>query len=186
LSVTEFGLQADGSASADVHGRVIRIRPLEAQDHDALIAMNSRSSDRSLYRRFFTANRNAADSYIERLLKLPVSSRQALVAVADGAILGIAAYELSGPCSADVSILIDEHDQHTGIGTLLVRALADVGRSRGIRCLLADVLRENVAMLMMVQKLGFTPYKVSDHGEIHMVFDLQHPTSGLDETDLGI
>ncbi|MEJ7772332.1 MAG: GNAT family N-acetyltransferase [Geodermatophilaceae bacterium] len=126
-------------------GGLVQIRPARPDDREALIRLNARSSDRSLYLRFFAVNRPAADSYVDFELRPPDDDHAALVAMIGADLVGIAAYERLGPDEAEVALLIDDSHQQMGIGTLLLEHLAAIARAAGLRRFVAETLSENYA-----------------------------------------
>jgi len=150
----------------------VHIRPVHAHDRDALLALDVRVSDRSIYRRFFTLNRHTADLYVDKLLRPPSTQHQALVASIGDELVGVAGFEQLGPTSAELALLIDDHDQQDGIGTLLIERLAVIARHSGIRQFVADVLTENDAVLRLAHTIGFATTLEADHGVVGMSWDL--------------
>ena len=117
-------------------GGLVHIRPAVPADKAALIALDHRASDRSIYYRFFTVSRHAADTYVDRLLRPSSADHRALVALIGGDIVGVVSFERLTDTSAELAVLIDDQAQHKGIGTLLIEHLADVAR----QCALPDSL----------------------------------------------
>jgi hypothetical protein len=74
-------LLADGSS--------VVVREVTGSDRDALLQLHAAASDTSLYLRFFSLNRSAADAFVSRIC-IPSVSTWSLVAEQRGAILGIA------------------------------------------------------------------------------------------------
>lgn len=135
-------------------GGLVRIRALARSDRDALLALNTRVSDKSLYRRFFNVSRFAADAYVEKLLRAANADYQVLVAVIGDRLVGVASCERVDTTSAEFALLVEDSDQHAGIGTLLMEHLAGAARQNGIRRFVADVLTDNSPMIRLLQQLG--------------------------------
>ena len=89
-------------------GGLVHIRALEDGDHDALLALNSRVSDLSLYRRFFCLNRHTADTYVDQLLRPPGADHQVLVGLINGQLVGVASYERLDAESGEIALLIED------------------------------------------------------------------------------
>lgn len=62
--------------------------------------------------------------------------------------------------------------QGRGIGTMLARHLIAIAREAGLTELVAEVLRENIAMRRVFERLGFVAGARSDPDTIHLVLDL--------------
>ncbi|HSY16344.1 MAG TPA: GNAT family N-acetyltransferase [Jatrophihabitantaceae bacterium] len=179
------------SAAADalrVDGRSIHIRPLGPDDRPALLELDRRASDRSLYFRFFCATRYSADAYIERLLRSPGADHLAIGAFVADLLVGVASCEQTGPSSAEFALLIEDASQHLGIGTLLIEHLAAKARQRAISTLHADVLTQNAAMINVIRALGL-PITCTRDGEVQHISLWLKPdpasTNAVDERDRG-
>ena len=159
-------------------GGLVRIRPVRAGDREALLSLNARLSSTSMYFRFFSVSRHAADTYVDQLMRPANEEHLALVAVVGDVLVGVAGFERMTVTSAEIAVLIDDNDQHEGIGTLLIEHLASVARRRGIRRFVADVLVENAAMIRVIRSLGFEVATRTEYGTMHLTFELD-PTSQL-------
>ena len=56
---------------------------------------------------------------------------------------------------AECAIVISDRWQGRGVGTQLLSALLEIGRTEGLDTIFGYILAENGAMLRMCQKLGF-------------------------------
>jgi GNAT superfamily N-acetyltransferase len=57
---------------------------------------------------------------------------------------------------AELALVVDDHRQGQGVGTLLSEAVAALARRNGATHLKADLLTENAAMLRLMERLGPT------------------------------
>lgn len=153
-------------------GRVVRIRPANPADRSQLLALNRRSSDRSMYLRFFALNRPAADAYVDRELRPLTPDHQLLVASDGDQIVGVAGFDRLTDGAADVALLIADDHQGQGIGTLLLEQLADIARCLGIRRFNAEVLAVNHPMRTVFRDSGFGLTSRADHEVVTMHLDL--------------
>jgi acyl-CoA synthetase (NDP forming)/ribosomal protein S18 acetylase RimI-like enzyme len=135
-------------------GRIVRIRPVLETDAAALRALNRRTSDRSLYFRFFNLNRHVADRQVAALVRPPDPDHQALVALFGDEVAAVAGYERLSRTEAEVALLVEDAHQGEGLGTLLLEHLAALARSRGIEQLVGDVLTRNRQMARVFTDLG--------------------------------
>ena len=154
-------------------GGLVHIRPVREGDRKALLALNERASDQSIFYRFFTLSRHAADDYVERLLRPASVEHQALVALVDDELVGVAAFERLSRTSAEIALLVDDNDQHEGIGTLLIEHLASIARRHRIQRFVAEVLAENAAMIRVIRNLGFATESRLEYGVVRLTFDLE-------------
>ena len=159
-------------------GGLVHIRPIQDGDHDGLLALNARASDQSIFNRFFSLSRHAADIYVDRLLRPTDAGHQALVAFVGDELVGVAAFERLDTVSAEFALLIDDREQHAGIGTLLIEHLASVARRCGVRRFVADVLAENASMIRVIRSLGYETKTELEYDVQHLSFDLD-PGAGV-------
>ena len=163
---------ADGIDVVRADGGLVHIRPVQDGDREALLALNARVSDRSIYHRFFILSRHAADLYVDRLLRPVSSEHQALLAFIGAELVGVAAFERLDTTSAEFALLIEDRDQHEGIGTLLIEHLASIARHAGVHRFVADVLAENTAVIRMIRDLGFDITTERERDVVGLSFDL--------------
>jgi acetyl coenzyme A synthetase (ADP forming)-like protein len=164
-------------------GGLVHIRPAVPADEAALKALDHRASDRSIYYRFFTVNRHAADTYVDRLLRPSSADHHALVALVGVDIVGVASFERLTDIAAEIAVLIDDEAQHKGIGTLLIEHLADVARQHGITKFVAEVLAANIAMIEVIRRLGFAVTSRTEAGTVHVILDLDQSPTLLEAID---
>jgi len=123
----------------------VRIRPYGAHDEQRLLRMSRRLSRRSLYHRFFAGVPHLPDGYVRSLRTLDHWDREAIVAVLDGELIGVAEYirDTTRPCCADLAVLVADAWQRKGLARILVTCLGDLALRRRITAFRADLLLEN-------------------------------------------
>jgi acyl-CoA synthetase (NDP forming)/N-acetylglutamate synthase-like GNAT family acetyltransferase len=171
------GLLVDTDALR-ANGGMVHIRSARPADRDALLALNGAASDRSIYLRFFAANRLAADSHIDVLLQPASRRHHALVAEIDGTVVGVAALDRDSDDSAEIGLLICDAHQHEGIGTLLLEHLAATARRLRIKQFVAEVLTGNGAMVQALHSLGFAFTATLEAGVTCYLIDL-YPSEAM-------
>ena len=85
-------------------GRRVEIRALRPADRDDLIAAVGRTSDQSLYRRFFGARRGFREQEIAFFVNVDFVDHVALVAVAEGGTLPLARDTFAAPAETAQAI----------------------------------------------------------------------------------
>lgn len=111
--------------------------------------------------RFFTAVRELPPAVLERLATIDGVVNAAIIAFdaaadmpdhPEGKPIGVARWmgNTVGPPELSVTV-IDEY-QGLGVGSRLMDALLVLARKRGVRRIIADVLRENVAMRRLINR----------------------------------
>ena len=157
-------------------GRRVEIRALRPDDRAELLAAIGRTSTQSLFRRFFAAKRGFTDQEIEFFLHVDFINHVALVAVMeeDGrpAIVGGGRYIVLQPRKAEVAFAVIDRYQGQGIGTALMRRLAEIARTAGLRELIAEILPENIPMLKVFEKSGLRLSTKREAQVVHVVLEL--------------
>jgi acyl-CoA synthetase (NDP forming)/GNAT superfamily N-acetyltransferase len=150
-------------------GRVAVIRSLDERDQPAVRALHDRASDESLFRRFFSVGRAAADAYVAHLwIHRPTT---ALVAVVDGSVVALATAEPVDATTEEIAFLVDDALAGHGLGSLLLEHLAADACRRDIRRFVAEVLMENRAMLDVFRDAGFEVTKHFVEGVVVLELD---------------
>lgn len=143
-------------------GTKVLVRPVVPDDRDELAEGFDKLSARSRYLRFHTAVEELTDAQLDYLTQVDQVDHVAWVAIDLGAPdrpgIGVARFvRLAGePHVAEAAITVADAYQGRGLGTFLLRVLADTARARGITTFRAYVLGENTAMLGMLEQLGPT------------------------------
>jgi acyl-CoA synthetase (NDP forming)/RimJ/RimL family protein N-acetyltransferase len=159
-------------------GRAVRVRAVQATDRPALLALNAASSDRSIYLRFFTLSRHAADSYVDLLTRPPTDDHVALLAELDGQPIAVAGFERVDVDCAEIALLVADDFQHEGVGTLLLEQLAAAARRSGIARFTAEVLVVNATMTKALHSLGYPVSSMIAEGVNTLNLDLR-PTDAV-------
>lgn len=136
----------------------ILFRPIRPEDEPLLVKFHESVSDQSVYLRYFQFMKLSQRVEHERLTRICFNDYDreiALVAVHDGAIIGVGRLRKTVDPEAEIGILIIDSAQGKGLGTEMVRRLIDIGRHEGVTRIIADVHSENSKMLHLVRNLGF-------------------------------
>jgi GNAT superfamily N-acetyltransferase len=159
----------------------VLLRPIAAEDKDALVAGLGRLSERSVYQRFLSPKPRLTSSELRYLTEVDFVDHYALVAVlaeAPDVIVGVGRWvrDVSGAAgsgaSAEIAIVIADDLQGLGVGTMLGTALADAARSRGIVRFTASMLPTNVAAHKLFAKISSQLEWTRLHGVDELVAEL--------------
>lgn len=128
---------------------------LEPTDGDRLRKFFYSLSPQTVYRRFLSPVARADQLERLHLLDVDGSQRQALVAVVDGDIVGVARYarDQKRPELADLAVVVADAWQGQGIGTRLLAALADAATRAGVEGFAVLTLPDNQAALRLLRRL---------------------------------
>ncbi len=155
-------------------GGTVHIRPIRPEDGDALVAFHERLSAETQYLRFFSPKPVLTPRDVERFTHVDGDTRVALVALLDGAIVGVARYDrLPGTGDAEVAFVVDDHHQGRGLGTIFLEYLAAIARERGVTRFVADTLPHNTRMLDVFRTAGFTSEQRFSDGVVRVSFPIE-------------
>jgi RimJ/RimL family protein N-acetyltransferase len=157
-------------------GRPIEIRALRPDDRTEMLAAIGRTSPQSLQRRFFAPKRDFSEKEIAYFLKIDFESHVALVALLDEdgrpVIAGGGGYIQVSPGRSEIAFVVVDAYQGQGLGAILLRHIANLGREAGLTELIAEVLPEKTAMLKVFKKAGFKSGSRRDPHIVHLTLQL--------------
>ena len=167
LDLTSF------SAGETLHdGRRVEIRALRPGDRESLKAAIARVSSASLYRRFFGPKRHFSEREVDYFVNVDFVVHVALVAVADGIIVGGGRYIIVRPGVAEVAFAIADEYQGDGLGSAMLRHLIALAREAALIELIAHVMPDNRPMLTVFEKCGLRVRTRREHGAVSVVLNL--------------
>ena len=140
--------------STTVGGRRVWLRLLEPGDANLIRLFYWRLSSETIYRRFLSPIKPPANALVKRLVDIDHQDREALIALDERGIVGVARYSTAG-ASREVAIVVADEWQGRGLGRLLLRRLANIARARGIASFHATMLGDNRRAQSLV--LGLSP-----------------------------
>jgi GNAT superfamily N-acetyltransferase len=140
--------------TAVVGGRRLWLRLLEPNDANLLRRFFWRLSSETVYRRFMAPIKAPSSALLERLVDVDHCDREALIALDERGIVGVARYGTVG-ATHDVAVVVADDWQGRGVGALLLRRLASIARARGITSFHATMLGDNRRAQSLV--LGLSP-----------------------------
>jgi GNAT superfamily N-acetyltransferase len=162
-------------------GRLVSLRSLGAEDAEAVVTLHQSLSDHDRYLRFFTLRPVQLDELAEKLTE-PDIGQYALGAFDADRLIGIANYAVSAdPTVADIAIVVTHEDHLHGVGTALLRRLAEIAGTHGIRRFVADILADNRLMIKVMSDLGWPSERLS-YGAVCRL-QLELPNFGPDASD---
>jgi acetyltransferase len=169
-------------------GTPVIIRPIRPDDVPLMVKFHSRLSDRTVYMRYFSSLSLARRTGHERLAHIcscdyvsemvlvaegkdPDSGERSILAVGRLNKLGQDKNQTAG--EAEAALLVADAQQRLGLGTELLRRLVVVARNEGIHRIVAEMLRDNVAVQALFKKFGFRLCSIDGgFNEVEGVLDL--------------
>ena len=158
-----------------VDGQLITVRPIGRDDAAFEADFVRHLSAESRYKRFMSTITELSPGKLAELTDVDQVRHVALAAVvvADGrpAFAGVARYVVDATGRrCEFAIAVADAWQGSGLAGLLMQALIDVARARGLAAMEGDVLRTNRKMLRFARQLGFVPQRdASDRETMHIV-----------------
>jgi len=155
------------------NGRVVRVRPSQASDREAMQLFYDRLSDRSIYQRFFGLRPPALDRQLHPSAGNNIGDRVVMLALDDLEVIGVGEYaRVRERDEAEAAFAVADSHQHEGIATVLLEDLALIAREAGFRRLVAETLAGNNAMQLVFRTVGLTERTWYEHGQVHVELDL--------------
>ncbi|WP_037365689.1 bifunctional acetate--CoA ligase family protein/GNAT family N-acetyltransferase [Nakamurella lactea] len=154
-------------------GGVVHLRPVRSDDREALRAMHSRMSSRSLYLRYFTAVAEVGDRILDTYVEVDHHDSVTLVAELGDEIIAAGSYHFDAKRqAAEVAFSVQDADQGRGLGSILLEHLAAAAQECGIRRFTAEVLAENPAMVRVFIDAGYQVAREYSSGVVDLEFDI--------------
>ncbi len=142
-------------------GRAVHLRSICATDEEELLQAFERFSPQARYMRFMRVVRSLDMARLRKTLAAFPQGGDSIVAVvpaADGIdIVGGATFViLDDPSVCEFSISVAADYGGAGLGSMLMRAIIDTARRRGLKEMEGFVLAANQPMLRLARRMGFT------------------------------
>ncbi len=161
-------------------GRAFLMRPILPEDEPQLQDLVRRIPSEDVRMRFFQPMRELPHEMAARLTQLDYEREMAFIVTTPDSLPGKGTIWGVVRCNADpdmekaeYAILVDRAMTGLGLGPMLMRYIIDYAKSRGIRELYGEVLRENEAMLRLNRALNFqVRAALDDPGVLHVSLPL--------------
>jgi acyl-CoA synthetase (NDP forming)/RimJ/RimL family protein N-acetyltransferase len=160
-------------------GGTCHLRPIRADDADALRRFHARLSPETIYFRFFAPYPRLSDRDLRRFTEVDHNDRVALVATIGEEVVGVVRYDRLDSEEAEVAFVIRDDHQGRGLGTVFLEHIAQAARERGVRRFVAEILPENIRMLEVFRHAGYTASTSVEEGVTRLDLALQPTESSL-------
>jgi acetyltransferase len=143
-----------------INGTAVRIRPMRRDDMPMEADFVRQLSSETRYKRFMLTLRELSPAKLKYLTDVDQVRHVALVATVEGrereVEVGVARYIVDAAgTGCEFAIAVDDAWQGTGVAGVLMKALIDAARRRGLSTMEGIVLRSNTRMLRFSRQLGF-------------------------------
>jgi len=160
-----YALLADGST--------IEISAARPEDYDDVCQMHAQMSPDNAYLRFFSLSALAPEREARRLCRPAGPDHAALLARADGRLVGAASYEPTArPGVAEIAFAVSDDMHGRGVATLLLEHLVSLARQRGLTAFAGETLPENREMQRVFADAGLPVQRHYADGAIDVIIPL--------------
>jgi acetyltransferase len=171
---------AELARSVQWRGQALTLRPIRPEDEAQHRAFLERMEPEDIRMRVFYSRRELPRSELARLTQIDYAREMALIAectAPDGAretIGTVRAVCDPDGVEAEFAIIIRSDLKRQGLGRVLLNAIVDYARDKGLARLVGVVLRENAGMLELAKHVGFhvDANRPPESGVVHLVMPL--------------
>jgi len=152
------------------YGKVLAVRPVSAEDEAALADFFDRVSDEDRRFRFFTPRKHLTHEQLVPLVEVDHVQTEGFLAIDEetGAVVSHAMLACDKQLdTGEIAVAVCSNWRGKGVGWAMLDVLADAGRARGLRRVIAIEDRDNHAAIELEREKGFTPHGVD--GDPHVV-----------------
>jgi GNAT superfamily N-acetyltransferase len=183
-AITRQKVQAMVDTFKAKNGQDVRVRALVYDDAVYLVDIFEHMSSDSRYRRFHQTTDHFPPGRIwreaENIAHMDETQQEGLLAFADlpdrpNAPVGAARYVCIGAGQAETAVSVRDDMQNKGIGSALLRLLAEEAREKGIKQIVADIVNSNKGIFVVLNKLPYTVTHKADGAYSTITIDLTRP-----------
>ncbi|OGS55810.1 MAG: hypothetical protein A3K60_04200 [Euryarchaeota archaeon RBG_19FT_COMBO_56_21] len=147
-----------------------------AESASKVIAKINPQMPRALGDRFISMLKSMPHRKLQQFCCIDYDSEMSFVAhTKDGVkqnIVGLGSYHLNPATHrAEIAFMMADAWQGKGIGTYMMQALVKIAKSKKIKGFTAEVMRDNVAMIALMQKAGVEPKSTIVNGSYLFTMD---------------
>jgi acetyltransferase len=163
-------------------GKEIIIRPIRPDDEPLMVEFHKTLSDRTVYLRYFgslSLSRRVEHERLSRICFCDYDREMALVAertdpaTGERKIIAVGRMnKLDSGNEAEVAVLVSDRYQKLGLGHELLRRVIDVARDEKLSRVSGETLTDNVAMQVLMKRLGFGVRASDDFSSVRAFLDL--------------
>jgi GNAT superfamily N-acetyltransferase len=155
-------------------GATVELDRMRPDDGSRLLRFHHRLSADAIYFRFFGVHPDLRSDELFRFTHVDHRDREAVVAVVEGEIVGVARFDRTpGGTAAEVAFVVTDSWQGRGLGRVLFDRLVAVARTVGITQFVAYTLAENHRMLGLFHHCGLPVSTRFENGVMKVAIDLE-------------
>ncbi len=149
----------------------VTVRPIRPEDAEIEQEFIRNLSEESRYFRFMNSIQELSEEMLIRFTQIDYFREMALVAVTKEnkeTVLGITRYTINiDGESCEFALVVADNIRGKGLGHKLMVTLMDIAKSKGLKMLVGEVLKNNGSMLKLMTRLGFT---IKNNPEDHNLY----------------
>jgi acyl-CoA hydrolase/GNAT superfamily N-acetyltransferase len=154
----------------------ILLRPVKISDEPLLKDFFYSLSDKSIYRRFFSARTDMPHEYLQEFVVIDYTQKMIILAVIEKGkkeeIIGLGQYAIvENTHTGDLALVVTDDYQNQGIGRELLSYLTFLAKKQGLLGFTAEVLVDNKPMLHLFDlfgQMGFDIEKKMEAGVLEL------------------
>jgi acetyltransferase len=155
-------------------GSNVVIRPIRPEDAELTQEFVRNLSEESRYFRYMNSFQELSEAMLVRFTQIDYSREMALIAVRDEnekeVELGVTRYAINPDGeSCEFALVVADSMRGTGLGLKLMVALMEAARSKGLKIMEGEVLKNNASMLKLMKRLGFSIESSHDDESIKII-----------------
>ena len=165
------------------NGTTVTIRPVRPEDEPLMVGFHESLSERSVYMRYFRAQRlstRISHENLRRVCFVDYDREVALVAehknpkTGEPRIAGIGHLGRDRVVAkeAELTLLVSDEFQHRGLGSALLGGIIEAGRAEDLHRITAVILYRNRPMRRLAKKFGFRVHRDPEGGPFEAELDL--------------
>jgi acetyltransferase len=142
-------------------GTDIIVRPIRPEDAEFEQEFVHKLSEESRYFRFMNSIQELSQPMLAQFTQIDYSREMALIALTEEqdkeVEVGVTRYNINPDGeSCEFALVVADQIRGKGLGRILMIALMDIARSKGLKVIEGEVLSNNVSMLKLMERLDFT------------------------------
>jgi acetyltransferase len=148
-------------------GTPVLLRPMKPEDEALVKELLENCSDQTLYFRYFRLIKNFPRSFLIRFTQNDYDREIGLAALSvppgPEVMMGVGRIVMSPDRdTSEFAVIVADPWHGQGLGTKLIEGVIAIARDHGVRSLWGEVLAENLPMLSLMKKAGFTIHPPDD------------------------
>lgn len=158
-------------------GSEVRMRAAAPADAPLVAALHARCSPAARRARFLSPAPRLDPAELHRLLGGDDGEAVLAVTVDGGSAVGVATLGPDGPAAARFGVLVEDAWHGRGVGTSLLRRVADMAAERGVAELTGVARPDDLGVTRLLRRAGLRPSAEITDGEVRLRATLPAPTA---------